>query len=198
MRLFVAIETNPSLHPAIAAVQSRLRDSGADVKWTPPSQWHVTLKFLGEVEDNRAPDFVAAVRRAAEGCAPFTLRLGPLGTFPGGPKPRVVWARVSHPDGALLGLVEAVEREFVPLGFRRESQVFRSHLTLGRVKAETGNEKLLAVVRDQAEWFGGAWEVKELLLFSSDLKPTGAEYEVLERAKFGARVVAEKKRAVRL
>jgi 2'-5' RNA ligase len=194
MRLFIALETDRSLHPAIAAVQERLRDAGADVKWTPPPQWHVTLKFLGDVDDAKAPDIAAAVRRAADGCNRLSLRLGPLGTFPGGPKPRVVWARVSHPDAGLLGLVEAVDRELVPLGFRSESHIFRAHLTLGRVKSETGNEKLLAEVARNSDWFGGAWEAKEIVLFKSILKPTGAEYEEVERAKLGAKSVAAKKR----
>lgn len=184
MRLFCAVDTAPGTHPALARASERLRAAGADAKWTGPSQWHVTLKFLGETDDSAAADVEAAVRRAAAAGAAAPLRLAGLGTF-GGPKPRVVVARVEDPSGALAAAAAALDRELRPLGFTPENRPFSPHVTLARVRSPRNAAALVEAVRRESGGVKGEWRAEELVLYRSTLTPGGAEYEPLARVRLG-------------
>src|SRR5439155_6307495 len=92
---------------------------------------HVTLKFLGEVGDDREPEVAAALGRAAAGARTLPLALEGFGVFPDFRRPRVVWAGIA-PEPGLEILQHRVEQEFAPLGFPVEARPFRPHVTLGR------------------------------------------------------------------
>jgi 2'-5' RNA ligase len=185
MRLFVAVEVPGTLHAAIRAAQDTLRRTGADASWTKPDQWHVTLKFLGDTEDARIMEVVGALRRASAGLAPAPLRLRGLGVFPDERRPRTVWAGIEDPSGSLRAAAQRTEDETAALGYPPERHAFRPHLTLGRVRSPRNREGLAAAVRAGAAFDGGCWEARELVLFSGDLKASGAEYAVVASARLG-------------
>lgn len=186
MRLFVALELDPRMHETLARAQEALRATKADVGWTRPDQWHVTLKFLGETAEARVPDLSAAVARAAAASPPFDVHVGGIGSFPGGSKPRVIWMRVEDEQGLLDRLVGQLEREISPMGFPPESRSFRAHITLGRVRSPQGVKALLQSLREQASADAGSVKAQEIVLFRSDLGPGGAKYTALARAPLGA------------
>ncbi len=135
MRLFVALNLPPSVREALWAAAAPLRDRGFPVKWVHGDGIHVTLKFLGEVADERETDLVAALHRAAGGARALPLVLGGFGAFPDLQRPRVVWAGIA-PEPALEILQHRVEQELAPLGFPTEARAFRPHVTLGRTARE--------------------------------------------------------------
>lgn len=184
MRLFCAIDTPSDLHPVLARASDRLRSAGAHAKWTGPGQWHVTLKFLGETDDSAVPAVEAALRRAAAAGAPAWLRLAGLGTL-GGPRPRVVVARVDDPSGALGAVAAALELEMRPLGFLPENRPFLPHVTLARVRSPRNADALLESVRSESGGVKGEWRAREAVLYRSTLMPGGAEYEALARVPLG-------------
>jgi 2'-5' RNA ligase len=137
VRLFVAIELPEDVRALLAAAAERLRASEAAVKWVAPANLHLTVKFLGEAEEARLPEIVAALERAARGAGPLEARVSGAGAFPSAHRPRVVWAGLDA-GAALPSLVDAVERALAPLGFPREERPWSAHVTLGRVREERG------------------------------------------------------------
>ncbi len=131
MRLFVALNFPPQLRQALWEATAPLRERAWPVTWARADAIHLTLKFLGEVAEEREPDVRTALTRAVAGARALPLALGGFGVFPDLRRPRVVWVGVT-PDPALELLQHQVEREFAPLGFATEARAFRPHVTLGR------------------------------------------------------------------
>jgi RNA 2',3'-cyclic 3'-phosphodiesterase len=178
VRLFVALNLPPPVREALWAAAAPLRESGFPVKWARGDGIHVTLKFLGEVADGRAPALAAALGRAAAGARALTLQLEGFGVFPDLQRPRVLWAGIT-PEPALEILQHRVEQEFAPLGFPTEARAFRPHVTLGRATRAArprdfaGLEALLGRVAFEAPALVGAID-----LMQSTLQSGGAVYHV--------------------
>jgi len=131
VRLFVALNLPANVQDGLWAAAARLREMDLPVKWVRGAGIHLTLKFLGDVADEREGELVAALGGAARGARALSLVLEGFGVFPDFRRPRVVWAGIA-PDAALEILQHRVEQEFAPLGFPTEARPFRPHVTLGR------------------------------------------------------------------
>jgi 2'-5' RNA ligase len=115
---------------AIASLEQHV----VGARWVPKENLHMTLAFLGRVEDERVGEISAAVAAALPGHVDFAVRLGELGAFPSVKRARVVWAGLDDPTGGLAGLADSVSGRLEPLGFPREARAFRPHVTLARLK----------------------------------------------------------------
>ena len=131
MRLFIALTPPPDIQREVWDAFAPLRARELPVKWVPPENVHLTLKFLGEVEARRQEEITGALAAAAQGTRPITLVVRGAGTFPNPRVPRVIWAGI-EPDPAIELLADRVERSYAPLRFPTEGRPFRPHLTLGR------------------------------------------------------------------
>ena len=178
MRLFVALNFLPPVREALWAATARLRDLDLPVKWVRGEAVHLTLKFLGDVADERVPELAAALTSAAAGARPLSLALGGFGVFPAVRRPRVVWVGI-EPEPGLEILQHRVEREFAPLGFPTEGRPFQPHVTLGRAARDaragdfTGFEEALGRLE-----FSETVLVNALDLMESTLQSGGAVYHV--------------------
>lgn len=180
MRTFVSVNLGEALCARLAEAQRRLKESGADVKWTDCRGLHVTLKFLGEVEERRIPEIAGAVRKALEGCGPFRWRLRGAGSFPPGAAPRVVWVATAEGGERLAEMAACIEDALEPMGFPRDKRAFASHVTLGRVRSPKGREGLAAgIAALDGEEFGEMM-VERVALMKSQLTPQGAIYSPVE------------------
>lgn len=175
MRAFIAVGLSDETRTALEKVQSELRRVQADVKWVALGSVHITLKFLGLVEDAMLENVKAAMAACAVG-GPFTYTVKGLGSFPPVRKPRVVWAGVTDGAERLSELAQKLEVAFEPLGFEKENREYAPHLTLGRVRSPRKAELLLPVVEHYADTPFGTCKVTELILFESKLSPRGATY----------------------
>jgi RNA 2',3'-cyclic 3'-phosphodiesterase len=178
VRLFVALNVPSQLRQALWQTMARLRDRGLPVKWVRPEGIHLSLKFLGEVPDERESELAAALGRAAKGTRALSLALGGFGVFPDFERPRVVWAGVAG-EPALEILQHRVEQEFAPLGFPTEARPFRPHVTLGRAAREARPRDFAGL---EAALGGLEFEetvvVEAVDLMQSTLQPGGAVYHV--------------------
>lgn len=181
MRTFIAIELDDAIRQRLAAAQDRLRAAGCNVRWVKPEQMHLTLKFLGEIEEEAVDGVAAAMAAAAAGGKPFALTLAGLGAFPPRGAPRVVWAGAEEPSGTLAALHKRLEHQLARLGFERERRAYRPHLTLGRVKDPRGREQLRALIGEGAGEAFGTQAAGGLVHFRSVLSPQGATYTPLHR-----------------
>ena len=162
------------------------RTKGQGVNWVRPDGFHLTLKFLGHVTEDRLPKITEAVSGVATTFSPFTVSVGGVGVFPNTRVPRVIWMGVKTEGDILARLQSRVEEVLDPLGFPRENRSFHPHLTLGRIKSEGSEGDFRQSGDTLAKWLAenqhrvcGQFEVKEVLLIKSDLQPGGAVYTPL-------------------
>ncbi|MCI0456491.1 MAG: RNA 2',3'-cyclic phosphodiesterase [Gemmataceae bacterium] len=186
LRTFIAVDIGKAIRDRAVALQETLTRTGTDVKWVEPENLHVTLLFLGEVDERAVPDVCRVV---ADGCrqqVTFLVSVEKVGCFPNPRRPRVVWVGVGQGAQELCALHDALEPPLLELGcYRREDRQYTPHITLGRVKSDRPTDKLAAALAKQAGWHGGETLVRELLVLSSELTPKGPIYTVLSRAKLG-------------
>ncbi|MFB6173057.1 MAG: RNA 2',3'-cyclic phosphodiesterase [Halobacteriales archaeon] len=179
MRLFVSVDLPDGFASAVAAIQDELRGaSGLNV--TDPTQAHVTLKFLGEVEEARLEEVEDALEAAVEdaGVAPFEATYGGLGAFPSEEYIRVVWLGVREGTEALTRLQEAIEERTLALGFEPADHEFTPHVTLARMDHAGGKALVQEVLREH-DPTAGTTRVEAVRLTESVLGPDGPTYETV-------------------
>ena len=183
MRLFVAVDPTDAVRAALAAAQATLREASpnADVRWVDPKNLHLTIKFLGNVADERAGDVCAAVTSAVGGHVPIALAARGLGAFPSLRRPRIVWAGLVDGVAPLRALAAAIDAALEPLGHPREDRPFAAHVTLGRIRSGKGVDRLAAAVTAGAALDLGRWTTSDVVLYQSHLHPTGSIYEPIAR-----------------
>ena len=152
------------------------------VRWVRSEGLHLTLKFLGDVEDSKVQGIADALNKAVQGIAPFQLALHGCGAFPNLRHPRIYWVGIDQPPAALVDLHSRVENCLEELGYAREGRAFTPHLTVGRVKSGEGIEAV------SAQWSQETLQTRAFLIdrvnmMKSDLKPSGAEYTTLHEIK---------------
>lgn len=178
MRLFVALNLPSAVRQALWEATAPLRDRAPAVKWVRPEGIHLTLKFLGDATDERAPALTAALARAASGARALTLALEGFGVFPDFRRPRIVWIGIV-PDPALEILQHRVEQEFAALGFPTEGRPFRPHATLGRWARNAGPRDFSGVEAALAELtFAETALVAAVDLMDSTPQSGGTVYKV--------------------
>lgn len=183
LRLFVAISLPEAVKNEIAQAQAQIRGALREdfIRWTKREQFHLTLKFLGNVAEARVTELTEALRGA---CAPFAalpLRAERIGFFPDTRFPRVVWASVHDAQDSLRQLQQAVEASIGGFAEKRDEKEFTGHVTLGRMQRITRPqaEILAKLAYGMGERFFGEWIAKDVELIRSELSSGGSRYTTL-------------------
>jgi RNA 2',3'-cyclic 3'-phosphodiesterase len=183
-RLFIGVRVSTQTANALAAcaemLQRRSRDAGIDLKWVAPTNYHVTLKFLGWTRDEAVAAVADAARVAVAGVQGFKFRTARLGAFASLDKASVVWAGIEDP-APLTDLASRIETACEALGFAREKRAFHPHVTLARL-AETRAVKDLVLPLSE-QMFSDS-RVDGVTLFESETKSSGSVYRELHRIDF--------------
>jgi 2'-5' RNA ligase len=176
IRTFVAVDLPESFVGMIAEIQQEF--GGINVKLVDPKQVHITLKFLGDVQENSIPDICNALSSIE--CEPFSATIRGVGAFPKPSYARVVYVGAS-PKEAFKRLHAEVERVLKPLGFKKEKRAFTPHATIARVKniPDAQRKKLVGVIESQSLIEVGKMAVGTIKLKKSILTPEGAIHETL-------------------
>jgi 2'-5' RNA ligase len=167
IRLFVALEIPPNLRDRLVTLQGGV--PGA--RWASDEQLHLTLRFIGEVDENVGHDIddaLAGIRAPA-----FTMELAGVGEF-GGKNPRALWAGVRAND-ALMHLQRKVETALQRIGLPAEERKFSAHVTLARLKGAP-RDKVAAFLAYHALFASGPFPVDHFVLFSSHMGSSGSMY----------------------
>jgi len=179
LRLFIAVRCPQAVVVAVAAWQAELRAEpgvGAAFRWVAPSAFHLTLRFLGEMEENRAGSAEAAVRAAVAGRPGFSVSLQGGGAFPRPSAARVIWAGVANPRDGLADLAAAVEDACDAQDLGRADRPFSPHLTVARARAAGSPADVADALGRAAGREFGTWGVGEVELIHSTLTPAGPIY----------------------
>lgn len=191
MRLFLAVDLPDPFRKALGALRRRLEPHDPGWRWIDPRAIHLTLRFLGEVDSDDDRRTREAWRRVAAAAKPFLLAAGPLGQFPSSGRPRVLWVAVrDDPAGAAAALAGGLEAVARRSGFVPEERPFRGHLTLARAR-RGGRPRPPAETGVPAELRHELAEVRDAVLFRSDLRPAGPRYTALEKFPLASSGMAE-------
>ena len=185
MRAFIAVELSKECKDYLTRVESLFKKSDADVKWVAPDNLHITLKFLGDINEEQANKLITAITDIASKHKQFTLKLGPAGAFPSIRSPRIIWIGVPKGDNELQEIAQEIEINAVKAGIPEENKPFSSHITIGRTRSGLNREKLIQLLDSSTK---GLTEetpesiVKNITLYKSTLTSKGPIYEILAQA----------------
>jgi len=161
-----------------------MKSPPSDVRWVNTDGIHLTLKFLGALDEERIPELADIIERCCTGCTPFTLTVRTLGAFPNEKNPKVIWVGAEEKTGTLARLQQDLEKKLSAIGFKEEKRTFFPHLTLGRLKSPKGERELTQSLAEYKDCECGTLEAHEVCLFKSDLRPGGAVYTKLRTFPF--------------
>ncbi len=187
IRAFIAVELPAPVVAQLDEIEARLKAAVPPdtVRWVKADSIHLTLKFLGQVPSDQLDMITSSLRNAVAAHPHFMLEVSGAGCFPNLHRPRVVWVGVTEAGNRLHAVQRAVENAIAPLGYPTEQRDFTPHLTLGRLARDVrqvDQKKIGDAVQAARVGSLGRWEVTEVALIKSDLKPTGAQYTVLTHA----------------
>ncbi len=178
VRSFIAITIPDNLVISkIRNVQNRLASTGADIKLVDPENIHLTLKFLGDVDESRLEQVMNLVREIT--FEPSIMKLDGVGVFPNLGRPRTIWAGITLGVEPLSDIFNFVDSKLVDLGFKRESRRFNPHITLGRVRGGRNRQLLVKVLLELADTCFGDVIVNKIILKKSVLTSKGPIYSNL-------------------
>ena len=179
IRTFIAASLPAHIVEHVETVQASLRSAGVRAKWVRASNMHLTLKFLGNIDENEVAAAGRAMGECIGGRGPMTLRAKGVGLFPGLRRPRVIWVGLSGETEALADYQKALEDALESFGFPKENRPFSAHLTVARIRERIDLKKLSDMVERLEKLASEPFEVDRITLFKSDLRPEGPLYTSL-------------------
>ena len=186
MRCFIAIDIDEEVRKALGDLQRRLRDSvdvkKGDVKWVNPNNIHLTLKFLGEIKDEKVVEICNIVGEIAVKHGSFDLDVESVGHF-GGRSARVLWVGTGSGGENLLELQKDIDESLASLGWPKETREFTGHLTLCRIRSSKAGVKLAQASEEYKDFKLGTMQADSISVYHSELKPAGPVYTRLGNYK---------------
>lgn len=182
LRVFCAVEMPDALKTAVGDYIRILRESFPRVRasWERAEKLHVTVKFLGDIEESKVDSLCRAAARAASAFTPFKVSVEGQGAFPPRGAPRVLWLGFGEGADVFKTLQKRLDEECSLEGFKREARDFHPHLTIARIRSAEG-ARALADFHRQAEFTAAPFLVDEIVVMRSELNPGGARHTPLSR-----------------
>lgn len=172
-RGFIAIDIDVA--PKVLEFEKEIEQTGADVKLVEPENIHMTLKFLGDLDEELVDQIENIMKDAVKEIDPFTIKLNGTGVFPNKNYIKVVWIGIE--DGQIIETIaKRIDEQLSTLGFKKEKRGFSPHLTLGRVKTAKNKERLVKTIEKYEDVEFGEFEINSIKLKKSDLTPKGPIY----------------------
>ena len=184
MRIFIAIELSDEIKDTLAQFISHLKYAGADVKWVEKNNIHLTLKFLGEITEEKLQKVESALEIVCGQTAPFEISLKDIGAFPRIEAPRVIWVGLGKGAREAANLAKKIDEALSKLGFQEEARPFAAHLTIGRVRSPKNKSALKdKLTTYNLEFTTKPQSVLSVNLYQSTLTPKGPIYTKLHEAR---------------
>ncbi|HTZ11987.1 MAG TPA: RNA 2',3'-cyclic phosphodiesterase [Candidatus Margulisiibacteriota bacterium] len=185
MRAFLAIDLPENIRDTLAGIQGELKKGAADVKWVSPGNIHLTLKFLGEINDNQAEKIKAILAETAQHHQAFYIKINSLGAFPKLDYPRVIWAGALEGKAETEAIAAELEEKIIQMGIPKEEKPFACHITLGRVRSSLNKERLVKAIlglNDSLKKETMEFPAFKITFYKSTLTPNGPLYQILNEA----------------
>ena len=178
LRIFIGIKIEPS--PILTEHRTKLIEIMGmnQINWVDPINYHITLKFLGDVEEYYINSLTQLIEQIASKTETFTLQYDRLGFFGSEKQPRVLWFGFKK-QSTIQKLQKSIEKAITYLGFEPEEKTFNPHLTLARIKKINNAQPLIEYIKLKNPEINGSYSVRGFQLIKSVLKPEGPEYTTL-------------------
>jgi 2'-5' RNA ligase len=187
-RTFIAVHFSDEVIANLAKILSQVRRLTGEqikIKWVEPHNVHLTLQFLGDTDTDMLARIASGLKGAFVDVQSFEVSLAEIGAFPSPARPRVIWVGIKSGVDRLKTLQDCVERVTSPLGFMPENREFKAHVTLGRVKEYRRSADLVTTLAQFNASQAGKCHINAVHMMSSDLKPTGPVYSILDSFPIG-------------
>lgn len=182
LRAFIAVDPSDEVLRRLAETIRSLERKTTGFRWVRPEAIHLTLRFLGEIEESVVDEIDARLGQLVTGHEPISLSAAGLGFFPGPEKPRVVWAGLEGQTERLAGLQKDVQAQMQGLPVHKEEdRGFTPHLTLARIPHFRGASGISTILQAAPEARFGEFVVDRVFLYKSRLTPEGASYTKLKQ-----------------
>ncbi len=189
VRLFIAVRFSRDVTQNLAALMDRLRgplDRRADIKWVEAHNIHLTLQFLGDVDEGLLPKLTGSLSGAYSNLDKFHVSLADVGAFPKPNRARVIWTGIVHGADGLRALHSATMEVTKEFGFEPDDRPFKAHVTLGRIR--TRSNRFPDLSKPLKGFFGakvGKCQIQQVHLVKSELRPNGPLYTTLDSFPIG-------------
>jgi RNA 2',3'-cyclic 3'-phosphodiesterase len=184
VRVFVAVPLPASLKTKLISLQQEFRLLQLEAAWVREAGFHITLKFLGEIDSRLIEPIVSCMTAVAQLFPPFMLSLTGVGVFPQASSPRVMCVGVQDVTGALRQMQQTLDAQLTQVGFAADARPFTPHLTLARLKRVPRQAEFLVALKAHRETDLGQLEVDHMELIESQLHPSGARYTMINAVHF--------------
>ncbi len=184
IRAFIAVDIPPSIRGKIAELQNGFKSLELDVAWVKPANFHLTLKFLGNISPNRISEIQELLKTELALTPELLAKAGEVGVFPSQDRPRILW--IGLESQALVTLQQIIDSGLSRIGFAPDSKQFTAHLTLGRIKSPKGKNRLQEALKANRKLETEPFKISSVKLYESQLTPKGSIYTVLDEFKLRA------------
>ncbi|MFO7555107.1 MAG: RNA 2',3'-cyclic phosphodiesterase [Desulfobacterales bacterium] len=185
LRTFIAIDIPGNILSEIRELQEGIKDYGFKIRWVRPESIHLTLKFLGDIKAVKINEIAEAISKTVVRYTPISLQAKGVGVFPGIKRPQVLWVGLAGQLEPLVSLQKTLDENLETIGFPMEKRPFKGHLTMGRMKAKIDVKKFGDVLMTFRSFESEAFTADRIILYKSELKPSGAVYTELASASLG-------------
>lgn len=186
IRVFVAVDLSEEVKKELSRFIDELSSKRWPVRWEAPDKLHITLFFIGWVEEEKLGTIRSAVKAGTSGISPLSIRMGQIGMFPDPVQPRVVWLGIKGDQPTLVRLRRQISNKLTDVGFEDEKRGWIPHLTIGRVKKEARYKAKKELGRQvgklQLEEFREESQVNQVSVYQSTLSAAGSIYTKLSVA----------------
>ncbi len=186
IRSFIAVDPPPEVLDKIADMIESLEKQTRGMRWVNPDGIHLTLRFLGEVDEEVFPEIESRLKQLALGEGPISLTASGLGFFPDPARPRIVWVGLGGETDRLESLGKKVNEAFRDLPVHpEEAREFKPHITVARIADHHRASGIARILEKGKGAQFGSFSVNTLILYKSNLTPDGARYTKLKEFKLG-------------
>jgi len=179
IRAFIGFKLPGNIISSIRKTKEDMRSYKLPIRWTRPENIHLTLKFLGNIEEAETQKVATAICDSVKDFAPISLAAKGTGVFPGIKRPRILWVGIGGETDSLAGLKKALDENLGLTGFPKENRPFKGHFTIGRVKKKIDPKRLFDALKNNQEFESETFIAEKLFLFKSELRQSGPVYTEL-------------------
>jgi 2'-5' RNA ligase len=186
VRLFVAVEISDEMRQVAARTAGTIRRKlgrSLDARWVDPEKMHLTVRFIGHVDDDRVPHLLKILAEPLP-VAPFEIAIGGCGAFPPTGGIRVIWIGLEAGLPFLTAMHDECDRRLAPLGVEPEDRPYSAHLTLARLRGKGASARLRETIRD-VHVERACCPIDRATIFCSHVSSKGSRYEALSHAHLG-------------
>lgn len=184
IRCFVAIEIPLQVQNVFEKIQNELKTEFGNASWTKIGNFHLTLKFLGDVKKDSISDVCNAIDKVAKSQKPFSLEFGGIGTFPNLSRPRVLWLGLKQGVKITTGLSSYINNTLLQWDVKKDGR-FHPHITLARLRQSMDLRGYIDLFEEYQTIQNTFMAVDEITLVKSELHPNGAVYTPISRFHLG-------------